>query len=306
MSKPGVIISILLMLAGTSCAQNLEFKETNGEIQLWDQGRHIFSYQTATRSQDGAYPRANYVHPLNDFSGRPLTEDFPPDHLHQRGIFWAWHQLFIDGISAADPWECRDIEWWVKEVDYGTEEDRGIIAAEIDWRVGKAGKAPQDVMREYLTITYQSFQDHYTVDFNIKFLALTELELGGSHDEKGYGGFSARFQLGKEVKFYGLSGEIAPKNTQVQAGDWIKITGLGEHHAQVVIMYHQNSTADLQGWILRRSGSMQNPVWPGRQPVHLYQGDSFNMRARLTIFKGKAPSPKVIEHMYQTYIAIQR
>ncbi len=282
-----VVLLPLILVFDQVSAQSIEFKELDGTLQLWDQGRHILSYQSATKSLEGTYPRANYVHPLNDFQGRPLTEDFPQDHLHQRGIFWAWHQLYIDGASAADPWECRDIEWWVKEVDYNAEEDRGIIEAEIYWRVGKG---QQQVMRERLTITYQNFPDHYTVDFNIKLVALTELELGGSQDEKGYGGFSTRLQLGNEVRFYGSSGEITPKNTQVQAGDWIKITGLGEHDAQVVIMYHQNSTADLQGWILRKSGSMQNPVWPGSERVLIGQDQEFGIRTRVMVFKNQDPS----------------
>ena len=27
--------------------------------------------------------------------GQVLTEDFPADHLHHRGIFWAWHQVYV-------------------------------------------------------------------------------------------------------------------------------------------------------------------------------------------------------------------
>ena len=42
---------------------------------------------------DGEAARSNYFHPLYDVDGNVLTEDFPNDHIHHRGIFWAWHQV---------------------------------------------------------------------------------------------------------------------------------------------------------------------------------------------------------------------
>ena len=66
-----------------SCtSQSLQFEEENGLIKLMDDQRHVFSYQIETKSLEGQSPRATYVHPLNDFTGNPLTEDFPEDHLH--------------------------------------------------------------------------------------------------------------------------------------------------------------------------------------------------------------------------------
>ena len=49
------------------------------------------------KAKDGKLARANYVHPLLDLDGEPLTEDFPADHPHHRGVFWAWHQVRIGG-----------------------------------------------------------------------------------------------------------------------------------------------------------------------------------------------------------------
>lgn len=60
------------------------------EGYLFEQNRErILFYQSKTKSLNGEVPRANYVHPLYDLDGHVLTEDFPKDHLHQRGIFWA-------------------------------------------------------------------------------------------------------------------------------------------------------------------------------------------------------------------------
>lgn len=37
-----------------------------------------------------ARARSDYVHPLYGFDGEELTKDFPIDHPHHRGIYWAW------------------------------------------------------------------------------------------------------------------------------------------------------------------------------------------------------------------------
>ncbi|MGZ8921068.1 MAG: DUF6807 family protein, partial [Limisphaerales bacterium] len=34
--------------------------------------------------------RSTYIHPLYGLDGEVLTDDFPKDHYHHRGLFWAW------------------------------------------------------------------------------------------------------------------------------------------------------------------------------------------------------------------------
>ena len=293
-----IMLGISPLLTHPLLAQDLQFKEQTGEVQLWHHNRHVYSYQTATKSKDGHFPRSNYVHPLYDYQGYSLTEDFPEDHLHHRGIFWAWHQLFLDGVSVADPWECKGIEWKVQTVDAVIDDGQAQLEASISWLIGNE---QQLVLEEQLTITYQDQEGHYLLDFNIDFTPLRELALGGSADEKGYGGFSTRWQLGEEVQFFGASGAVSPRNTQVQAGSWIKFSGLGLNSTDLVLMYHPKSTASLQGWILRPQGSMQNPVWPGSSRINLSPSQGFNIRTRLVVFEDQSPALEEIEQMFQQY-----
>lgn len=39
---------------------------------------------------DPIYRRAGYLHPLKTLQGRTVTDAYPPDHLHQDGIWTAW------------------------------------------------------------------------------------------------------------------------------------------------------------------------------------------------------------------------
>ena len=67
----------------------------NAEGFLFTQSEaKILFYQRKPKSHHGKFQRANYIHPLYDLEGNVLTEDFPSDHRHHRGIFWAWHQVY--------------------------------------------------------------------------------------------------------------------------------------------------------------------------------------------------------------------
>jgi hypothetical protein len=241
----------------------------------------------------------NYVHPLNNFSGNSITEDFPEDHLHHRGIFWTWHQLYLDGQSLADPWICEGITWKVHNVKHRVKKENAIITATVDWLVGDD---QENLVKEQVEVEYLGKQDYYLMDFRISLRSLKDgVGIGGSDDNKGYGGFSPRLALGDQVTFADVSGTVIPDNEQVKAGNWILVSDIGSDESDVAIMYHPESTAALKGWILRAKGSMQNPVWPGRNPVVLNQGDEVQIKARLVVFRSK-PNKEQIEGIYQSYL----
>jgi len=289
-----LLIPLLVFQSG------LHFQEENGKVSLYNGDELIFSYQVESKSHQGQYPRANYIHPLNDFSGNSITEDFPEDHLHHRGIFWTWHQLYLNGQSLADPWMCEGISWKVHNVKHRVKKEKAIMTSTVDWLIGEER---QNLVREEVEVAYQGAEDHYLLDFNIKLSSLqNNVSIGGSDDNKGYGGFSPRLALGDQVTFSDASGTVTPDNEQVQAGNWMVVSDIGVDELDVAIMYHPASTAALQGWILRAKGSMQNPVWPGRERAVLNQGDQVEMIARLVVFREKA-QPENVENIYQDFLS---
>ena len=88
--------------------RGLATQSTPEGVLVTDSGQKVLFFQKKPRSLDGEYERAGYVHPLWDLDGNVLTEDFPDDHKHHRGIFWTWHQLSVGGKRVGDPWLCRD------------------------------------------------------------------------------------------------------------------------------------------------------------------------------------------------------
>lgn len=265
-----------------------------------EDGHPRYFYQTQTKSKNGQYPRANYVHPLYGLDGEVLTEDFPSDHLHHRGIFWTWHQLWVDGERIADPWVCEGMEWVVDEVSTHVQNDnKATLEARVLWR--ETGQKKREIIQETVFLHFERLgPDLYQIDFEITMNPLVEnVSIGGSEDPKGYGGFSPRIKLSEKVGFFDKKGNVEPKELPVDAGPWINITHEGENDPGVVMMGIPGQLPSFQGWILRSKNSMQNMAFPGRTPLS-FNGQPIEFRNRILVHRGL--TPEEIEDFYTEFL----
>lgn len=262
----------------------------------------VLFYRSATLSREGLYPRAHYIHPLFGPDGQPLTEDFPPDHPHHRGIFWAWHQVYVGQERMGDAWECRDFNWDVKRVRQKKTDSSLTLSSRVLWKspeLTRPSGAQRAFVEENTDIrVFPEKHDVRIIEFDIRLRALRRnVRIGGSEDAKGYGGFSVRMKLPPHPVFGSESGTIQPEENAVYAGNWVQISPLPGHSAKesgsLVIIAESAADSSHLPWILRSSGSMQNAVFPGREPISLHPERPVRLRYRLLISREKL-SPKAI------------
>ena len=262
----------------------------------------ILFYQRRPKSLNGKFERANYIHPLYDLDGQVLTEDFPVDHPHHRGIFWAWHQVRVDGKLAGDSWIGRDFSWDVQRVDVIQDDGQSAaIDVLVIWKsrlVTDGTGQPIPLVKEMTTVRVcRKEWGTRKIDFVIRLVALQpKVRIGGSENEKGYGGFSTRIRLPENIRFAGESGDLTPQTVAVEGGAWIDMTAcFGENRSisGLSILSHPSLPGFPQPWILRRSGSMQNPVFPGRESVALSMTDPLVLRYRLIVHRGETDGDKI-------------
>ncbi len=124
----------LLSTAATAQAA-VDAKLSPDSVTLTDNGRTVLVYRT--RTNDPAEPgRLNYVHPLYAPDGTVLTEDRPADHLHQRGLFWSWHQVRIGDEVVADGWFMKGLTFFVRGTKFqGQPDGSGVLTVDVDWIV---------------------------------------------------------------------------------------------------------------------------------------------------------------------------
>lgn len=309
-----VLAGALLLLALTPAhaadqATRFETEVTDQGIWVREADQPVFFYQRATKSLEGGWPRANYLHPVYDLDGNELTEDFPADHRHHRGIFWAWHQALLGEQHVGDPWVCQDALWDVRDVKIEQDAATVKLHTHVVWQSPLAkddqGKL-LDLVAERGTIRVHAAEnDQRKIDFEISLKALQpEFRLGGSDDRKGYGGFCVRVKLPDGTKFNSREGELTPQTTGIEAGPWLDIEApyyANGKRSGVSVFSHRDNPSYPEPWILRRARSMQNPAWPGRDPVKLSTKKPTVLRYRVVLHRQAVPQ-STVQQWYDEYI----
>ena len=280
---------------GINTQNPIEIIETSQGFAITEGEAKVLFYQREHKSLNGKYSRANYIHPLYGLDGEVLTEDFPADHLHHRGIFWAWHQVWLGNKRVGDPWAAKDFFWDVYDARILEIDSKSrSLQVYVHWKsplwIDANGKQKAFV-REVTNIQVHRAQDDIRkVDFEISLLALEDdIRIGGSEDDKGYGGFTTRIRLPDGLSFIGSNGPVEPNRLQVKAGPWLDFSGTFHKDGKasgLAILCHKSSPGYPQPWILRRKGSAQNPVYPGRHPILLSREKPLVLRYRLVIHRG--------------------
>lgn len=301
---------------------------------LLSEGRDsVLHYHDQPVLPEHEHARAHYVHPLFGVRGEVLTEDFPADHLHHHGLFWAWHQLFVGTRRIGDGWMQEGIAWDVRDVEVQEGESSSEIRTRVLWSSPRDDKGRSDpFVEESTTIRVFPASDFgegpfREIDFTIELRALVDsVRIGGSEDEKGYGGFSARIRLPDDIRFVGPDGPVEPQVTAVDAGPWLDVSGTLEASparesqataqsnsgastsnspampSGVAILQHPSNPDFPQPWILRRQDSMQNVKWPGAKPVQLPRSEPVTLRYRVVVHEGSWDAAS-LERLYDRYTA---
>lgn len=276
-----LFIGSLIFLVSKALGQNVRLHIFEDAAYFLEQQDSILVYRASAVSFDNGFSRSNYIHPLYNLNGSVITQDFPEDHRHHRGIFWAWHQLLVGNTCVGDGWEIKNMRWEVismKEVS--AEPEKAVkLKSSVLWK-SSLWKSPEGIEKplvvETTTIAVHPKTAHYRIiDFEIELLAMErEMKLGGSKDEKGYGGFSLRTQLPEDIFFEDNQGEVVPQNLPIKGNGWLSIAGSMDNSGkitQLVVIPHKGNPGYPNPWILRSRSSMQNAVYPdpGAIPVLL-------------------------------------
>jgi hypothetical protein len=274
-----------------------------------DVKRPVFVYNHGMMSKAGVparYDRACYIHPLYGLEGEVLTEDFPKDHLHHRGVFWSWPHILIDG-KEYNSWMPTGIsskhERWIVRHEGAAV---GVLAAENGWYVGD-----RRVMREHVWITaYAATEKTRVVDIDLAWTPLGQAITLRGAEGKSYGGLTFRFAPAE-----GQPDANKRKDTRVVVpsgvtkGDlpdtrlpWADISGhaAGAPARSGCALFVPKDHPDFPpSWLTRHYGPLCIG-WPGVKDETFPPGEPFRVRYRLWIHVGDG-DPSVLKDAYEAY-----
>ncbi|MBI1686643.1 DUF6807 family protein [Caulobacter hibisci] len=297
MMKTAALLALLLTAAATTAAAGrIDAALSDDAITVTEDGKTALVYRTKPLDPAKEPGRSNYVHPLYAPDGTVLTEDRPADHLHQRGAFWSWHQVLVNGKSIGDGWFMQGLSFHVHDRAFeGDAAGRGIVTIKADWLVN-SGPEVVYAAAETTKVTVHPLKGGVRrIDFDTVITARTDtLALGGSNDVKGYGGFSIRL-IRPDALVFGAGGKpVKPQNEPVEAGKamgfaWPAAPGVP---AWTVGLSCKAGDKPITRWILRNELSMQNCVFPGRAPYVIKKGESLHLQETLIIRPASKRAPK--------------
>jgi len=299
MKKAALLAAAWLTLATPAFAGRIDAALSDDAITVTEDGKTALVYRTKPLDPAKEPGRANYVHPLYAPDGTVLTEDRPADHLHQRGAFWSWHQVRVNGKSVGDGWVMQGLSFHVHDRGFeGDAAGRGIVTIKADWLVNSGPEVVYAAAETTKVTVHPLKGGARRIDFDTTITARTDtLALGGSDDAKGYGGFSIRL-IRPDALVFGAGGkQVKPQNEPVEAGKamgfaWSSAASGSGVPAWTVGLSCKANDKPVTRWILRNELSMQNCVFPGRAPYVIKKGESLRLQETLIIRPASKRAPK--------------
>lgn len=283
-----LVWTLLVLAMAPVAAAQFQFHDLNSKsVELTDNGSPVFVYNYGIMLHADAAPdraRCCYLHPVYAPNGVVVTDDFPQDHPHHRGISWMWPIVVVDG-KTYDLWTIRGIqdrfEKWERRKP---EKDKAVLAFEDGWYVGD-----RKVVQENVEIVAHSLVEaRRDLDITVTLRSVgATVQIGGTHDlNKGYGG-------GLEIRFAPRTGTRIRTATQEDAADsdrlpaaWAELTGDFAGKLATTRATEDASNAGApNGWCLRHYGFV-GVEYPGLELRRLDSHVPLTMKFRVSLSAG--------------------
>jgi hypothetical protein len=275
------VIPLLALLA----AGPFTFEEISpASLALLENGKPVFVYNHGLMSKEGVPESRNrccYLHPVYTPGGTALTDDFPRDHYHHRGISWMWPVVRVDS-GEFDLWAIKGIRHqFLRWVARETGPRSARLAVENGWFT-----ASRQVAKELVeVVAHPSRGGRRTLEWTLTVEALgAPLAIAGAPEErKGYGGLGFRFAP-RENTVLRTDAGVEPKDTNMIPHRWAEIEAVfGGRKGGARIEVDPSSAGYPNGWCLRRYGYL-GVNYPGLDPVTIEPGKPLKLKARITLF----------------------
>lgn len=286
-----LFVGVLFYLSFKSDANTsfLIHKNEDG-IELSENGIPILFYQKRNKSLGGKYERNNYIHPLYNLKGEVITEDFPEDHPYHRGVYWAWHQIYVEDSLVSDSWSLDNFNSSITNSIAEIKGNAVLVQLTSEWSSPKYAHGEPYLREETQFTIYKLTDDFRMIDVKIALNPLVEnLKLGGANNKKGYGGLCLRIKMPEDLTFSSKKGIIKPETFQVDAGSWMNFSANFKKESNfngIALFCHSSNWGYPQKWILRQKSSMQNIVFPGQESINIPVLDPVVLNYRLLIHEG--------------------
>ena len=287
----------LAALTGAAFGQ-FQFRDVDSKsLELSQNGSPVFVFNHGVMLKEGVpadRARCCYLHPVYAPNGVVITDDFPRDHYHHRGISWMWPVVTVDG-NTYSLWDIKGIvakfeKWDQKEAAA----DRAVLAFTDGWYIGDRKVVEENIE----IIAHPVIAGRRDLDFTLRFRAMTDnVSIAGTPDiGKGYGGFNIRFAPRTGTLIDTAAQRNAP-DSDLKPNDWAELTGDFEGNlAGARITVDKSNPNSPYGWCLRHYGFL-GADFPGLKSYALPTAQPLVLKFRVSLVGAdvsRAPRKKIL------------
>lgn len=301
-------VPIAFVLALVLCAQargDVRSERTGDAVILSDGGRELLRYQAEPGplpdpAIDSLFRRGGYLHPVRTPSGRVVTGDFPADHRHHHGIWFAWTKTEFDGRTP-DFWNMGQGTGRVDFAGVETLGPKGFVSRHraVDLTSGK----PVNVLEERWNVELVEVSAERTIfDLEISQDCATDksLHLPKYH----YGGLGFRAPenwTGSDFQILTSAGETSRIRANESRAKWIRISGpVDGTSATIAILCHGDNFRAPQPLRVHPTDPFVCFAPPQLGDMKITPGQSFVSRYRI-ITSDETLEPEELDRLWEEF-----
>ncbi len=296
-------IAALSLFTRTALSADADFRfteVTTNSLELREGQRPVFVYNHGIISRPGVpadRARSSYIHPLYGLDGEVLTDDFPTDHFHHRGLFWAWPHVKI-GDKEFDLWMLKGIRhqfgrWLARDTRSAT----AVLGLQNGWFVD--GKKVVD--EQVWFRVHSATSEGRAIDIELSWIPLeNELSLQGA-EGKSYGGLTLRFAPRKDTVISTPQGS-GKDDLSIARLPWADLSARfsdAQQPSGAAILVNPTHPDFPPEWLTRHYGVLCLG-WPGVQAKTFPPGEPMVCRYRIWVHRG-APDVAKLRSVYEDY-----
>jgi hypothetical protein len=252
-------------------AEKMEAVEDDdgGQVELKQDGKPILRYnyrtvepgelvnQVSEGNRIYAKPRSNYIHPLHGINGEVLTRDWPLDHPHHRGIYWAWPEVDY-GSQRGD---LHALQRVFARPTGPLKLTSGPVFAQVAAENLWMWEDNEPIARERIVIrAYEATARGRAVDLHFEFLALKEGVTIARRGTDAYGGLNIRLATpqSQSIKTHTDAPGASPRRA------WSDIGGVfgGAPQSGLVLLQCRSNPGYPGDWVQYPEIAWVQPTFP--------------------------------------------
>lgn len=242
--------------------------------------------------------RSTYVHPIYSLDGKVLTDDFPKDHYHHRGLSWMWIKVSYDDVTK-DLWTLKGIRQKYIRHEQRADASSAELKVYNGWFENGTGRK---VIDETATlIAYPASEAGRIIDCTLVFAAVdTPVEIGVS--DTGYSGLNLRFAPRKDTIITSSRGPVTKDENRARYA-WADLSarfGESQDFDGITIFDHRSNPHFPTGWTLRFYGVLQPAFTSNSADYRIEPGKPLTLRYRLYVHAGQA-DPAALHSMFDDF-----